>query len=73
MSQLFRLKSLDRMLDEAESGSGQLRRTLGPFQLTILGVGAIVGAGIFSTIGTAAAGGSGPTSAPARRSSCRSS
>jgi APA family basic amino acid/polyamine antiporter len=57
LSQLFRLKSLDRMFSDAEHGS-QLKRALGPFQLTILGVGAIVGAGIFSTIGTAAAGGS---------------
>lgn len=62
MSQLFRLKSLDRMIGEAERGES-LKRTLGPFQLTILGIGAIVGAGIFSTIGTAAAGGAGHTGA----------
>ena len=36
----------------------QLKRVLGPFQLTMLGIGAIIGAGIFSTPGTAAAGGS---------------
>ena len=41
------------------AAASQLKRTLGPFQLTILGIGAIVGAGIFSTIGTAAAGGAG--------------
>ena len=35
----------------------QLKRALGPVHLTLLGVGAIVGAGIFSTVGTAAAGG----------------
>jgi len=35
-----------------------LKRTLGPVQLTALGIGAIVGAGIFSTVGSAAAGGS---------------
>ncbi|RPJ70423.1 MAG: amino acid permease [Acidobacteria bacterium] len=58
VSQLFRTKSLDKMLGDAERGT-QLKRTLGPFQLTILGIGAIVGAGIFSTIGTAAAGGAG--------------
>ena len=34
----------------------QLKRCLGPVQLTLLGIGAIVGAGIFSTVGTAAAG-----------------
>ena len=32
---------------------------LGPVQLTLLGIGAIIGAGIFSTVGTAAAGGAG--------------
>ena len=57
MSQLFQVKSLDRMIDDAARGTNQLKRTLGSFQLTILGIGAIVGAGIFSTIGTAAAGG----------------
>ncbi len=57
MSQLFRVKSLDTMLSDVEHGGGQLKRALGAFQLTILGIGAIVGAGIFSTIGTAAAGG----------------
>jgi APA family basic amino acid/polyamine antiporter len=35
----------------------RLKRTLGPVQLTALGIGAIMGAGIFSTIGSAAAGG----------------
>ena len=35
----------------------QLKRTLGPLQLTSLGIGAVIGAGIFSTVGTAAAGG----------------
>ncbi|HEX4961446.1 MAG TPA: amino acid permease [Thermoanaerobaculia bacterium] len=38
-----------------ESGPA-LRRDLGAFQVTLLGIGAIVGAGIFATIGTAAAG-----------------
>ncbi len=54
---LFRRKSLDQLVDETTDPKHQLRRALGPFQLTMLGVGAIVGAGIFSTIGTAAAGG----------------
>ncbi|MFB3853443.1 MAG: amino acid permease [Vicinamibacterales bacterium] len=58
MSQLFRLKSLDKLLSEAEDSSRRLKRTLGPVQLTALGIGAIIGAGIFSTVGTAAAGGS---------------
>jgi basic amino acid/polyamine antiporter, APA family len=55
--QFFRRKSLDHLVGETTDTSHQLRRVLGPFQLTMLGVGAIVGAGIFSTVGTAAAGG----------------
>lgn len=55
---LFRRKSLDRLVGETAEPTHQLRRVLGPVQLTLLGVGAIVGAGIFSTVGTAAAGGS---------------
>jgi APA family basic amino acid/polyamine antiporter len=55
--QLFRRKSLDQLVGETTEPQHQLRRVLGPVQLTLLGVGAIVGAGIFSTAGTAAAGG----------------
>src|SRR2546422_351294 len=54
---LFRRKSLDRLVGETVEPQHQLKRALGPVQLTLLGVGAIVGAGIFSTVGTAAAGG----------------
>ncbi len=54
---LFRRKSLDQLVSETADPKHQLRRVLGPLQLTMLGVGAIVGAGIFSTPGTAAAGG----------------
>ena len=56
MSQLFRTKSLDRILTESETPSHQLKRSLGAFDVVMLGIGAIVGAGIFATIGTAAAG-----------------
>ncbi|HWX19742.1 MAG TPA: amino acid permease [Candidatus Binatia bacterium] len=56
-TQLFRRKSLDKLVGETTDPQRQLRRVLGPVQLTMLGVGAIVGAGIFSTAGTAAAGG----------------
>jgi APA family basic amino acid/polyamine antiporter len=56
-NELFRRKSLDHLVGETTTPGLQLRRTLGPVQLTMLGVGAIVGAGIFSTVGTAAAGG----------------
>src|SRR5260370_16768559 len=56
-ARLFRRKSLDQLVGETTDPQNQLRRALGPLQLTMLGVGAIVGAGIFSTVGTAAAGG----------------
>ena len=53
---LFRVKSLDSILQGAEEPEHQLKRALGPLQLILFGVGAIIGAGIFTTIGTAAAG-----------------
>ncbi|MCD6339928.1 MAG: amino acid permease [Verrucomicrobia bacterium] len=55
--ELFRTKPLERLKAEAEAPAGRLRRALGPVQLTSLGIGAMVGAGIFATVGTAAAGG----------------
>jgi APA family basic amino acid/polyamine antiporter len=57
VTKLFRRKPLDQLVGETVEPHLQLRRCLGPVQLTLLGVGAIVGAGIFSTVGTAAAGG----------------
>src|SRR6266567_3200855 len=52
---LFATKSMDLLLNEAkESGEHSLKRTLGPFQLTALGVGAIIGAGIFVLSGLGA-------------------
>ena len=54
--QIFRTKSLDRLVSEAADPHHQLKRSLGAFDVTMLGIGAIVGAGIFATIGTAAAG-----------------
>jgi APA family basic amino acid/polyamine antiporter len=54
---VFRVKPLERLIGDASGGPHTLRRTLGPVQLTALGIGAIIGAGIFSTVGTAAAGG----------------
>jgi basic amino acid/polyamine antiporter, APA family len=59
MTNLFRVKPIERLLHEMEHGERRLKRTLGPVQLTSLGIGAIIGAGIFSTVGTAAAGGAG--------------
>jgi APA family basic amino acid/polyamine antiporter len=57
VSQLFAVKSLDRLVGETHDPRQQLKRTLGPVQLTALGIGAIIGAGIFSSVGSAAAGG----------------
>jgi APA family basic amino acid/polyamine antiporter len=52
---LFATKPLDQLVKEAqETGEHSLRRTLGPFQLTALGVGAIIGAGIFVLTGLGA-------------------
>jgi APA family basic amino acid/polyamine antiporter len=53
---LFARKTIDAILSDAEAPERSLRRTLGPVQITMLGIGAIIGAGIFATIGTAAAG-----------------
>ena len=56
MSQIFRTKDLDAILSASAAPGRQLKRTLGAFDVTMLGIGAIVGAGIFATVGTAAAG-----------------
>jgi len=53
---IFRTKSLDAILAERQTSGHQLRRVLGAFDVVMLGIGAIIGAGIFATIGTAAAG-----------------
>ena len=53
---LFRTKSLDAILQDTGDPNNQLKRTLGAFDVVMLGIGAIIGAGIFATIGTAAAG-----------------
>src|SRR5437588_10823481 len=54
--QLFRTKSADHLIAEAEAPERQLKRVLGPFALTCIGVGAIIGTGIFALAGTASAG-----------------
>lgn len=53
---LFRKKSPDALIAEASAPDRQMKRTLGAFALTCIGIGAIIGAGIFSLTGTAAAG-----------------
>jgi APA family basic amino acid/polyamine antiporter len=58
-NQLFLKKPLKMLLEEAR-GENRLRRILGPVQLTSLGVGAIIGAGIFVATGAAARNTAGP-------------
>ncbi len=58
-NQLFRTKPLSLLLEE-EAGDHRLRRILGPVQLTALGVGAIIGTGIFILTGEAAHDRTGP-------------
>jgi len=54
--QLFRLKDLNRILAESHEPGHTLKKVLGPLELILFGVGVIIGAGIFATIGTAVAG-----------------
>lgn len=54
--QLFRTKSIDRLIADADRPEHRLKKTLGWLSLTALGIGAIIGSGIFITTGTAAAG-----------------
>jgi len=53
---LFRTKNLDDILAAVGEQTHALKRSLGPLNVTLLGIGAIIGAGIFATVGTAAAG-----------------
>jgi APA family basic amino acid/polyamine antiporter len=59
---LFRTKSIDRLLAEAaQTGEGTLKRTLGPMSLVALGIGAIIGAGLFVRTAAAIADRAGPS------------
>jgi amino acid transporter len=57
---LFATKSIERLHKEMAEDQGRLRRVLGPVGLTSLGIGAIIGAGIFVMTGRVAAEDSGP-------------
>ncbi|WPX97009.1 amino acid permease [Candidatus Bandiella euplotis] len=59
LNNLFRKKPIDDLVKEASS-SGGLVRNLGAFQLVLLGIGAIIGGGVFVFTGTAAALHAGP-------------
>jgi APA family basic amino acid/polyamine antiporter len=56
LGQVFRTKSLKHILGEAERSTHHLKKVLGPIDLIALGIGAVIGAGIFALVGTAAAG-----------------
>jgi basic amino acid/polyamine antiporter, APA family len=55
-SQLFRRKSIDQLISDADRPEKRLKKTLGWLSLTSLGIGAVIGSGIFTVIGTAIAG-----------------
>jgi APA family basic amino acid/polyamine antiporter len=60
MTQLFQRKPIAALMLDTDSPGG-LRRTLGAGDLIMLAIGAVIGAGIFGAIGTAAAGQVSPT------------
>ncbi len=53
---LFRLKDLNTILAETHDPAHRLKKSLGPLELIFFGIGVIIGAGIFATVGTATAG-----------------
>ena len=57
---LFRVKPLDAILSDTENTPHSLKRVLGGGDLIMLAIGAVIGAGIFGSIGSAAAGQIGP-------------
>ncbi|MEI7998124.1 MAG: amino acid permease [Candidatus Omnitrophota bacterium] len=57
---LFVRKPINRIVEESEDAEHSLKKTLGPKSLIALGIGAIIGAGIFSLTGIAAAENAGP-------------
>jgi len=55
-NQLFARKSIDKLIRDSDEPEHALKKTLGPWSLTALGIGAVIGSGIFTVIGTAIAG-----------------
>jgi APA family basic amino acid/polyamine antiporter len=53
---LFQTKSIDELIKSSEDPVHRLKKTLGPWSLTFLGIGAVIGSGIFTVTGTAALG-----------------
>ncbi len=58
---LFRTKSIDRLMADGGEGEGGLKRTLGAASLVALGIGAIIGAGLFVRTAAAIADRAGPS------------
>ncbi len=59
---LFKIKSVDSIVAESEKPGEKLARVLGGFDVTMIGIGAIIGAGIFAMVGEAAVkGNAGPS------------
>ena len=56
MYSALRTRNIDSLIAEADEPGKRLRKSLGPWSLTALGVGAVIGSGIFTLTGTAAAG-----------------
>ncbi|MCU1272728.1 MAG: amino acid permease-associated region [Bryobacterales bacterium] len=56
MNQLLRTKSIDALIEGSKDPAARLRKTLGVWSLMALGIGAVIGSGIFTVTGTAAAG-----------------
>jgi APA family basic amino acid/polyamine antiporter len=62
MANLFATKSIKKLMEESrDTGEHSLKRTLGPVNLTLLGIGAIIGAGLFVRTAAAIADRSGPS------------
>ncbi|HEX4750968.1 MAG TPA: amino acid permease [Bryobacteraceae bacterium] len=56
MKQILRTKDIDALVEESHAEGRQLKRSLGPWSLIAFGIGAVIGGGIFTVTGTAAAG-----------------
>src|ERR687894_448242 len=59
-SNLLKTKSIEQLVSDVEHGGKALKRSLTAWDLTLLGIGAIIGTGIFVLTGTAAANQAGP-------------
>ena len=55
-SPLMRCKSIDQLISDSENAEVRLKKSLGWLSLTSLGIGAVIGSGIFTVVGTAIAG-----------------